>query len=87
MSETLDSVRQLLPTEAYTTDAWFDREQRELFGCVWNFAGMREDLSKPGDYLCVQAGVFPLVLIQGDDRELRAFHKLFGYQRPETTGF
>lgn len=76
VTETLDTVRQLLPTDAYTTDAWFAREQRELFGRVWNFAGMREDLSKPGDYLCVQAGVFPLVLIQGDDGELRAFHNL-----------
>lgn len=71
-----NDVRQLLPTVAYTSEDWFEREQRELFGRVWNFAGMAEDLADPGDYVCVQAGLEALIVVRGEDGQLRAFHNL-----------
>ena len=68
--------RQVMPIEAYTSDHWFSREQQELFGKVWTFAGMTEDLKAPGDYRCVQAGRYPIVILRDQASELRAFHNL-----------
>ena len=68
--------RQLLPVEAYTSQAWFDREQRELFTKVWSFAGMTEDLRSPGDFKCVEIGGAPYVIMRNADNELRAYHNM-----------
>lgn len=68
------AVKQILPVEAYTSQEWFDQEQRQIFGRNWQFAGMAEDLAKPGDYQCHQVGPYHLVIVHGEDGELRAFH-------------
>lgn len=65
-----------LPVEAYVSDEWFAREQRELFGKVWQFGGLIEDIANPGDFVTVQAGPHPLMVMRGPDGELRAFHNL-----------
>ena len=67
---------QLLPREAYASLDWFEREQRELFGQSWVFAGLVDDLAEPGDYLTVDAGVHQLFVVRDRNRELRAFHNL-----------
>ena len=65
-----------LPVEAYTSAEWFDREQNDLFGQVWQFGGFVEDLKDPGDFLTVQSGNHPLFVLRGADGELRAFHNI-----------
>ena len=65
-----------LPVEAYLSRPWFDREQELLFGRTWQFAGLAEDLTEPGDYVTAQAGPFPLIVLRGEDGELRAFHNI-----------
>lgn len=72
------SPRQLhhLPIEAYTSQEWFDREQEHIFSKTWRYAGFVEDLSEPGQYLSVQAGLNNLFVILGHDGELRAFHNI-----------
>jgi phenylpropionate dioxygenase-like ring-hydroxylating dioxygenase large terminal subunit len=68
--------RQAMPTAGYTSPEWFDQEQEFLFGQTWTFAGMTEDLTEPGDYLCIEAGRYPVVLICDRNRKLRAFHNI-----------
>lgn len=70
------TARQLLPPEAYTSQAWFDREQAELFGRAWSFAGMTADTPSAGDFRCVQIGRYPLFVLCGRDGTLRAFHNI-----------
>lgn len=65
-----------LPVEAYTGRDWFDREQREIFSRTWAYAGFVEDLSDPGQYLTVQAGLNNLFVVHGEDGQLRAFHNM-----------
>lgn len=65
-----------LPTEAYTSSAWLEREQKELFGRVWQFGGFVEDVAGAGDYVTVQAGCHPLLVVRGADGQLRAFHNI-----------
>ena len=66
----------LLPREAYFSPEWFEREQEELFGRCWQFAGMTDDFSEPGSYKAVQVGPHPLLVVRGADGELRAMHNL-----------
>ena len=62
--------------EAYASLDWFEREQRELFGRSWVFAGLVSDLAEPGDYLTVDAGVHQLFVVCDRNRDLKAFHNL-----------
>jgi len=64
----------LLPPSAYFDAGWFDREQQGLFARAWHIAGAAEDVPAPGDYVTVDAGFDPLIVIRGTDGELRAFH-------------
>ena len=65
-----------LPVSAYTSQDWFDREQREIFSKTWCFAGFVEDVAEPGAYSSVQAGLNNIFIVMGRDRRLRAFHNI-----------
>ncbi|MEX3007779.1 SRPBCC family protein [Hoeflea sp. TYP-13] len=65
-----------LPVEAYTSQDWFDREQRQIFSNTWRYAGLMEDVSEPGQYISVQAGLNNIFIVMGRDRRLRAFHNI-----------
>jgi Rieske 2Fe-2S family protein len=66
----------ILPASAYTSREWFEREQRELFSKVWQFAGFIEDLEAPGDYVTTQCGLTNILVVKGNDFRLRAMHNL-----------
>lgn len=65
-----------LPKAAYTDQAWFDKEQAEIFSKTWQFAGFVEDVAEPGDFITVQAGLNNISIVKGRDQRLRAFHNL-----------
>ena len=66
----------ILPVEAYTSQEWFDKEQKVIFGNSWQFAGLIEDVQDPGDYISIQCGHQNIVIVKGRDQRLRAFHNL-----------
>ena len=66
----------VLPVEAYTSQEWFDREQERIFSRTWACAGFAEDISEPGQYVSVQAGLNNIFIVMGRDRRLRAFHNI-----------
>jgi len=74
--ETTNRSFEPLPPRAYTSQDWFDREQEMIFNRCWQFAGMVEDLPAPRSYLCTTVGRHPLVVLRGEDGELRAFHNI-----------
>ncbi|MBV1934946.1 MAG: aromatic ring-hydroxylating dioxygenase subunit alpha [Parvibaculaceae bacterium] len=65
-----------LPVHAYTSQEWFDREQKLIFSRTWSYAGFMEDVAEPGQYISVQAGLNNIFIIMGRDRRLRAFHNI-----------
>ncbi len=65
-----------LPVSAYTSQDWFDREQREIFSKTWRYACFIEDIAEPGDYISVQAGLNNIFIVMGHDQRLRAFHNI-----------
>jgi choline monooxygenase len=62
----------LLSPGAYCSPDFFSREQRAVFADAWHFAGLTQDLSRPGDYFASEVSGIPLVL-RNVDGELRAF--------------
>jgi Rieske 2Fe-2S family protein len=70
-----DGARWLLPTHAYTSREWFDTEQASLFERCWAFAAMASDLRDIGDYVTVDVGRVPLVVVRSE-HGLSAFHNL-----------
>ncbi len=66
----------VLPVDAYISQDWFDREQEQIFSRTWAYAGFAEDLSEPGQYLSVQAGLNNIFIIMGRDHRVRAFHNI-----------
>jgi len=73
---THNTSKLLLPVEAYTSQAWFDKEQREIFGKSWQFAGMESDLPEVGQFNCIKVGAYPIIVIRDDTGEIRAFHNI-----------
>ncbi len=65
-----------LPAEAYYDQAWFHREQKQLFRRSWNFVGETRDIPQVGDYLTATIGGSPIVVVRGEDQKLRAFHNV-----------
>lgn len=72
----MQKMMHALPVEAYTSQEWFDLEQRYIFSTTWQFAGFIEDISEPGDYISVQAGLNNIFIVKGRDNRLRAFHNM-----------
>ncbi len=66
----------VLPVAAYTEQDWFDREQDLIFSRTWAYAGFAGDISEPGQFISVQAGLNNIFIIMARDRRLRAFHNI-----------
>ena len=73
---TASNVAPVLPPEAYTSRHWFDREQAAIFSRTWQLAGFVEDLTEPGDYITVQAGLNNILVLLDDNKQMRAFHNV-----------
>jgi len=66
----------ILPKQAYTDSKWFELEMQHIFSKTWAYAGLIKDVSEPGQFKCVQAGLNNLLIIMGRDHKLRAFHNI-----------
>lgn len=64
---------QTLPPWCYTSPQFYEREQERIFRRTWNFVGRKELVPNPGDYYTLELAGVPLVLMRGEDGEVRAF--------------
>lgn len=63
-----------LPQGLYLDRAAFDFDLDAIFGTSWLLAGFEAEVRKPGDYLSLTIGRWPVLIVRGRDGELRAFH-------------
>ena len=61
------------PAQAYTDPVRFEREQARLFRGRPQFVGLSADCPDSGDYLAVELGGVPIVLVRQANGELAAF--------------
>ena len=62
-----------LPPRFYTDPGIFNEEMRLAFQAGWVSVGRAEALPEPGDYLSLETGTTPVVLVRDQDGQLRAF--------------
>ena len=62
-----------LPGVCYTSPAVFAAEEDRLFSRQWHCAGRASGLASPGDYMLRTVAGESLIVVRGQDGELRAF--------------
>ncbi|WP_250532622.1 aromatic ring-hydroxylating dioxygenase subunit alpha [Caballeronia sp. AZ10_KS36] len=65
-------IEPVLPPACYTDQAWFDREQKKIFGELWLLVGLTQQLQDENSFITRNLGGVP-VLVQRVDGELRAY--------------
>jgi phenylpropionate dioxygenase-like ring-hydroxylating dioxygenase large terminal subunit len=60
-------------TDRYTSPEWAAREAERLWPRVWQIACSVDHVAEPGDFYEYRAGWLSVIVIRGDDGELRAF--------------
>ena len=63
-----------LPQPFYTDERLFDIDMQEIFQKEWLIAGMTCEIPAKGNYLTLQVGKNPVIVLRGADRRLRAIH-------------
>ena len=65
-----------LPNAAYTSQAFFELEQRLLFRRAWVIAGGTHQLEGPGSIVPVEVAGIPLVMVRDETDEIRVFQNV-----------
>lgn len=60
----------------YTSPAIHELDLELIFGRHWIGVGVEPDLPEPGDYFTVAIGRESVLLVRGEDLEIRAFHNV-----------
>jgi choline monooxygenase len=62
-----------IPSSWYTDERLFEVEKQTVFSHSWQLAARFDQLTNPGDYVTTEIGGEPVVIVRGNDDELRAF--------------
>jgi phenylpropionate dioxygenase-like ring-hydroxylating dioxygenase large terminal subunit len=62
-----------LPATWYTDPAFFAREKALIFRRNWQYVGLTEQVTQPGDFFTCTIGNVPIVVTRDESGELRAF--------------
>jgi Rieske 2Fe-2S family protein len=63
-----------LPRRFYTDPAFYQVELETLFYREWLFVGHDCELKQPGDFITLQIGNYPIIVVRARDGAIRAFH-------------
>ena len=55
---------------AYTDQAIFDLEQKQVFSRVWVYVGHESEFGKPGDFKTTHIGLQPVIVSRGEDKQI-----------------
>ena len=65
-----------LPAETYFDVGWYGQEQQSIFQHHWRYAAHISEIPEPGDYVTLQIGTQPVVILRTADGSIRAFHNV-----------
>ena len=68
--------RARLDRQRYTSAQFAQEEWRGIWTRAWLFAGLVADVPDPGDYFVYELGAESIVVLRGDDGQLRAFYNV-----------
>jgi Rieske 2Fe-2S family protein len=67
-------ARHALPRELYIEPEVFRQDLEQIWHKDWIFAGHTFELEKPGQYLTLQIGDYPVLIVRDKSGQVRAFH-------------
>ena len=62
-----------VPVSRYVSPEWADLEMQRMWPRVWQLACSVDHVPEPGDYFEYELGPFSILIVRGDDGELRGF--------------
>ncbi len=65
-----------VPTSRYTSPEWATLEEQRLWPHVWQLACTADHVAAPGDFFEHRVGRLSVLIVRGDDGELRAFQNV-----------
>ena len=65
-----------MPPAFYVTEALYAAEMQHVWQNGWLFAGFAFEIPNPGDFITLTIDATPVLVIRGDDGEVRAFHNV-----------
>lgn len=65
-----------VPADRYTSPQWAEREHERLWPRVWQVACTLDHVSEVGDWFEYRLGWLSILVVRGDDGELRAFQNV-----------
>ena len=60
----------------YNSQEVFEADMEHIFGKHWIYVGVEPDVPEAGDYMTIQIGKQPILIIRDDDNQIRAFHNV-----------
>ena len=63
-----------LPQGLYLNQRAFEFDMEAIYGRSWLMAGFECELPKPGSYLALTVGKWPVLITRNRDGEIKAFH-------------
>jgi choline monooxygenase len=70
------TIPHALDPRFYLDPSILEQELETIFARTWQYAGHVGDLPEPGSYLTATAGDQPVLVLRGDDGEIRAFRNV-----------
>ena len=70
----LERLEAALPAAWYSDPAHYERELEAFWYAGWVAAAREEEIAAPGDWRLARIGSQTLILLRGEDLEIRAFH-------------
>ena len=67
-----EAAAPMLPRECYTSPEFFEFERSVVFARSWMCVGHEQQLARPGDYLAATIAGEPLLIVRGEDGQIRA---------------
>ncbi|WP_016853737.1 aromatic ring-hydroxylating oxygenase subunit alpha [Halomonas smyrnensis] len=65
-----------LPQPFYNDERLFALDMQEIFEKEWLFAGMTSEIPAKGNFMTLEVGDNPVVIVRGNDGEVHAFHNV-----------
>ena len=65
-----------LPQPFYNDERFFALDMQEIYGKEWLFAGMTSEVPKKGNYMTMNIGDNPIVIVRGDQDTVHGFHNV-----------
>lgn len=77
--KTLDLINQRKPRHAlsrelYRNEEVYQQDLEQIWHKEWIFAGHTFEIEKAGEYMTIQVGDYPVVIVRDDNGNVRAFH-------------